>query len=108
MLVYGIPEFRLPKEIVKKEIDYLLKLGVVLEKNFIVGKTATIDELMQEEGFDAIFIGSGAGLPSFMNIPGENGIGVYSANEYLTRSNLMKAFKSDANTPLLKGKRVVT
>jgi glutamate synthase (NADPH/NADH) small chain len=108
VLVYGIPEFRLPKEIVKKEIEYLLKLGVVLEKNFIVGKTATIDELMLEEGFDAIFIGSGAGLPSFMKIPGENGIGVYSANEYLTRSNLMKAFKSDADTPLLKGKRVVT
>jgi len=108
VLVYGIPEFRLPKEIVRKEIDYLLKLGVVLEKNFIVGKTATIDELMREEGYDAMFVGSGAGLPSFMNIPGENGIGVYSANEYLTRSNLMKAFKNDADTPLIKGKRVVT
>lgn len=108
VLVYGIPEFRLPKEIVRKEIDYLLKLGVVLEKNFIVGKTATIDELMVEEGFDAIFVGSGAGLPSFMNIPGENSIGVYSANEYLTRSNLMKAYKDDADTPLIKGKHVVT
>jgi glutamate synthase (NADPH) small chain len=108
VLLYGIPEFRLPKDIVKKEIDYLLKLGVKLEKNFIVGKTATIDELMQEEGFSAIFVGSGAGLPSFMNIPGENSIGVYSANEYLTRSNLMKAFKKDAHTPLIKGKRVVT
>jgi glutamate synthase (NADPH/NADH) small chain len=108
VLVYGIPEFRLPKDIVKKEIDYLLKLGVKLEKNFIVGKTATIDELMKEEGFDAVFIGSGAGLPVFMNIPGENSIGVYSANEYLTRSNLMKAFLDDADTPLIKGKRVVT
>jgi glutamate synthase (NADPH/NADH) small chain len=108
VLVYGIPEFRLPKEIVRKEIDYLLKLGVVLEKNFIVGKTATIDELMHEEGYDAMFVGSGAGLPSFMNIPGENSIGVYSANEYLTRSNLMKAFKDDADTPLIKGKLVVT
>jgi glutamate synthase (NADPH) small chain len=108
VLLYGIPEFRLPKEIVKKEIDYLLKLGVKLEKNFIVGKTATIDELMQEEGFSAVFIGSGAGLPSFMGIPGENSIGVYSANEYLTRSNLMKAFREDAHTPLIKGKRVVT
>lgn len=108
VLVYGIPEFRLPKDIVKKEIDYLLKLGVKLEKNFIVGKTATIDELMSEEGFDAMFVGSGAGLPVFMNIPGENSIGVYSANEYLTRSNLMKAFVNDADTPLIKGKRVVT
>jgi glutamate synthase (NADPH) small chain len=108
VLLYGIPEFRLPKEIVKKEIDYLLKLGVKLEKNFIVGKTATIDELMQEEGFSAVFVGSGAGLPLFMGIPGENNIGVYSANEYLTRSNLMKAFQNDAHTPLIKGKRAVT
>jgi glutamate synthase (NADPH) small chain len=108
VLLYGIPEFRLPKDIVKKEIDYLLKLGVNLEKNFVVGKTATIDELMQEEGFSAIFVGSGAGLPSFMGIPGENSIGVYSANEYLTRSNLMKAFRHDAHTPVIKGKRVVT
>jgi glutamate synthase (NADPH) small chain len=108
VLVYGIPEFRLPKEIVKKEIDYLLKLGVKLEKNFIVGKTATIDELMNDEGFDAIFVGSGAGLPVFMHIPGENDIGVYSANEYLTRSNLMKAFLDDADTPIIRGKKVVT
>jgi glutamate synthase (NADPH) small chain len=108
VLVYGIPEFRLPKNIVKKEIEYLLKLGVKLETNFIVGKTATIDELMQEEGFDAVFVGSGAGLPSFMRIPGENSIGVYSANEYLTRSNLMKAFLDGSDTPIIKGKRVVT
>jgi glutamate synthase (NADPH/NADH) small chain len=108
VLVYGIPEFRLPKDIVKKEINYLEKLGVHLERNFIVGKTATIDGLMNEEGFDAIFIGSGAGLPSFMHIPGENSIGVYSANEYLTRSNLMKAFKDSADTPIIKGKNVVT
>jgi glutamate synthase (NADPH) small chain len=108
VLVYGIPEFRLPKAIVQKEIDYLISLGVTLEKNFIVGKTATIDELMQEEGFNAIFVGSGAGLPTFMKIPGENSIGVYSANEYLTRSNLMKAFKDNADTPIIKGKRVVT
>jgi glutamate synthase (NADPH/NADH) small chain len=108
VLVYGIPEFRLPKEIVRKEINYLEKLGVMLERNFIVGKTATIDGLMKEEGFDAIFVGSGAGLPSFMHIPGENSIGVYSANEYLTRSNLMKAYKEDADTPIIRGKRVVT
>ncbi len=108
VLVYGIPEFRLPKEIVKKEINYLEKLGVTLERNFIVGKTATVDSLMKEEGFDAIFIGSGAGLPSFMRIPGENSIGVYSANEYLTRSNLMKAYLENSDTPLIKGKRVVT
>ena len=108
VLVYGIPEFRLPKEIVKKEIEYLINLGVRLEKNFIVGKTATIDELMREEGYDAMFVGSGAGLPAFLHIPGENSIGVYSANEYLTRSNLMKAFLDNADTPLIKGKRVVT
>jgi glutamate synthase (NADPH) small chain len=108
VLVYGIPEFRLPKEIVKKEISYLEKLGVKLERNFIVGKTATVDGLMNEEGFSAIFVGSGAGLPSFMHIPGENSIGVYSANEYLTRSNLMKAFKDGADTPIIKGRNVVT
>ena len=108
VLVYGIPEFRLPKDIVKKEISYLEKLGVTIEKNFVVGKTATIDELMQEEGFDAVFVGSGAGLPSFLKIKGENLIGVYSANEYLTRSNLMKAFLDSASTPIMKGKRVVT
>jgi len=108
VLVYGIPEFRLPKDIVRKEINYLEKLGVHLERNFIVGKTATIDGLMNEEGFDAIFVGSGAGLPSFMHIPGENSIGVYSANEYLTRSNLMKAFKDSSDTPIIKGRNVVT
>jgi len=108
VLAYGIPEFRLPKEIVGLEIGYLEKLGVKIEKNFIVGKTATIDELLNEEGFDAIFVASGAGLPSFMHIPGENSIGVYSANEYLTRSNLMKAFLPDAETPIMRGKRVVT
>jgi glutamate synthase (NADPH) small chain len=108
VLVYGIPEFRLPKEIVKLEINYLEKLGVRVEKNFVVGKTATVDELMQEEGFDAVFVGSGAGLPSFLRIKGENAIGVYSANEYLTRSNLMRAFTEDATTPIMRGKRVVT
>ncbi len=108
VLVYGIPEFRLPKEIVKKEIGYLLKLGVTLERNFIVGRTATIDGLLSEEGYCAIFVGAGAGLPVFMRIPGENSIGVYSANEYLTRSNLMKAYRDDADTPLIRGKHVVT
>lgn len=108
VLVYGIPEFRLPKEIVKKEVAYLEKLGVAVIKNFVVGRTETVDELMEEEGFDAIFIGSGAGLPAFMRIPGENSIGVYSANEYLTRSNLMKAYLDDAATPIIRGKRVVT
>jgi len=108
VLVYGIPEFRLPKEIVKKEINYLEKLGVKIIRNYVVGKAATIDELMNEEKYDAIFVGSGAGLPSFMNIPGENFIGVYSANEYLTRSNLMKAYKDDALTPIIRGKSVVT
>ncbi len=108
VLVYGIPEFRLPKDIVRAEIDYLIQLGVKLEKNFVVGRTATIDELLSDEGFDAVFVGSGAGLPSFMNIPGENAIGVYSANEYLTRSNLMKAYREDAKTPILRGRRVVT
>jgi glutamate synthase (NADPH/NADH) small chain len=108
VLVYGIPEFRLPKEIVKKEINYLEKLGVKVVKDFVVGQTATVDELMQEEGFDAIFVGSGAGLPAFMKIPGENAIGVYSANEYLTRSNLMKAYLPDSTTPIMRGKKVVT
>lgn len=108
VLVYGIPEFRLPKEIVKKEIDYLEKLGVKIEKNFIVGKTATVDDLLNDEGFDAVFISSGAGLPSFLKIKGENNIGVYSANEYLTRSNLMRAYSSTASTPIMKAKQVVT
>jgi glutamate synthase (NADPH/NADH) small chain len=108
VLVYGIPEFRLPKAIVKSEIEYLERLGVNIEKNFVVGKTATIDDLLDQEGFDAVFVGSGAGLPSFMKIKGENHIGVYSANEYLTRSNLMRAYEDQAQTPLMKGKRVVT
>jgi len=108
VLVYGIPEFRLPKEIVKKEINYLEKLGVKIVKDFVVGQTATVDELMKEEGFNAIFVGSGAGLPAFMKIPGENAIGVYSANEYLTRSNLMKAYLEDSTTPIMRGKKVVT
>lgn len=108
VLVYGIPEFRLPKEIVKNEIEYLKKMGVKIEKNFVVGKTATIDDLFIEEGFDAVFVGSGAGLPSFMKIKGENSIGVYSANEYLTRSNLMKAYDFQAHTPIMLAKNVVT
>ena len=107
VLVYGIPEFRLPKEaVVAKEIANVEFLGVKIEKNVIVGKSVTIDELMDEEGFDAVFIGSGAGLPKFMGIPGENANGVFSANEYLTRSNLMKAFNEDSNTPIMCGKKV--
>ncbi|MBN1981135.1 MAG: NADPH-dependent glutamate synthase [Chitinivibrionales bacterium] len=108
VLVYGIPEFRLPKEIVKAEINYLEKLGVSIVKNIVVGKTITIDELFEKEGFDALFVGTGAGLPSFMNIKGENCIGVYSANEYLTRSNLMKAYRDHSQTPIIRGKNVVT
>ena len=107
VLVYGIPEFRLPKEaVVAKEIANVESFGVKIEKNVIVGKSVTIDELMDEEGFDAVFIGSGAGLPKFMGIPGENANGVFSANEYLTRSNLMKAFNEDSNTPIMRGKKV--
>ena len=107
VLVYGIPEFRLPKEdVVLKEIDNVKSLGVKIETNVVIGKTVSIDELMQDEGFDAVFIGSGAGLPKFMNIPGEQAGGVFSANEYLTRSNLMKAFKEDADTPIYRGKKV--
>ncbi len=105
VLKYGIPEFRLPNEIVDFEINNLKKLGVNFEKNFIVGKTADFDDL-REEGFVAFFVGSGAGLPMFMNIPGENSIGVLSANEYLTRVNLMGATKEDHDTPVLKGKNV--
>ncbi|MDF2609583.1 MAG: glutamate synthase homotetrameric [Lachnospiraceae bacterium] len=107
VLVYGIPEFRLPKEtVVKSEIDNVLALGVKLETNVLIGKSVTIDELMEEEGFDAVFIGSGAGLPNFMGIPGENANGVFSANEYLTRSNLMKAFDSSYDTPIAAGTKV--
>ncbi len=107
VLVYGIPEFRLPKAIVAKEIDTLKKLGVKIEVNTVVGKTVSVDELMKEQGFEAVFIGSGAGLPRFMNIPGENLKGVYSANEFLTRVNLMKAYLPESSTPIQKAKRVV-
>ena len=107
VLVYGIPEFRLPKEeVVKAEIDNIKKLGVKIETNVIVGRTITIDEILNDEGFKAVFIGSGAGLPKFMGIPGENANGVFSANEFLTRVNLMKAFKEDYYTPVKVGKRV--
>ena len=107
VLVYGIPEFRLPKEaVVKKEIENVKALGVKIETNVIVGKSVTIDSLLQEEGFSAVFIGSGAGLPKFMGIPGENANGVFSANEYLTRSNLMKAFMDSAPTPIMPSKKV--
>ena len=105
VLVYGIPEFRLPKTIVQKEVDGLKNLGVDIETNMIIGKTLTIDELF-ENGFEAVFIGSGAGLPNFMGIPGESLKGVYSANEFLTRSNLMKAYKESPETPILKGGKV--
>ena len=107
VLVYGIPEFRLPKqEVVAKEIENVKSLGVQIETNVVVGKSVTIDELLDEEGFSAVFIGSGAGLPKFMGIPGEQANGVFSANEYLTRSNLMKAFNEESNTPLMRGKKV--
>jgi glutamate synthase (NADPH/NADH) small chain len=103
VLMYGIPEFRLPKDIVQAEIEYIQKCGAKLECDVVIGKTITIDELLEEEGFDAVFIGTGAGLPYFMNIPGENLIGVYSANEYLTRANLMKAYDfPTSDTPLSK------
>ncbi len=105
VLVYGIPEFRLPKSVVQKEIDILRALGVEIMTNVIIGKTLTVDELFQE-GFEAVFIGSGAGLPNFMDIPGEGLKGVYSANEYLTRSNLMKAYLDNPETPIMKGGRV--
>ena len=108
VLVYGIPEFRLPKAIVQKEVDGLKALGVKIETNVVIGRSITIDELMDEMGFEAVFIGSGAGLPMFMHIPGENLKGVYSANEFLTRINLMKAYREGADTPImdLKGKKV--
>ena len=105
VLVYGIPEFRLPKAIVAKEVDTLKKLGVTVETNVVIGKTLTVDELF-DMGYEAVFIGSGAGLPLFMGIPGESLCGVYSANEYLTRSNLMKAYRSSPITPIMKGGRV--
>lgn len=107
VLVYGIPEFRLPKDtVVKSEVENLKKLGVKIETNVIIGRTVTIDELFDEEGFEAVFIGSGAGLPRFMGIKGEDANGVFSANEFLTRNNLMKAFKEDYDTPIKAGKKV--
>jgi glutamate synthase (NADPH/NADH) small chain len=106
VLVYGIPEFRLPKAIVQREVDYLSKLGVDIRTGYVIGKTETVDELLNN-GYDAVFVGTGAGLPFFMDIPGENLNGVYSANEYLTRSNLMKAYRfPEYDTPIRLGKRV--
>lgn len=107
VLVYGIPEFRLPKQkVVAKEIEKVKELGVKFETNVVIGKSTTIDQLIEEEGFEAVFIGSGAGLPMFMGIPGENANGVFSANEYLTRSNLMKAFDESYDTPIVGGRKV--
>lgn len=107
VLVYGIPEFRLPKsEVVAAEVENVKALGVKIETNVIIGKSTTIDELLEDEGFEAVFIGSGAGLPMFMGIPGENANGVFSANEYLTRNNLMKAFDENYDTPIARGKKV--
>jgi glutamate synthase (NADPH/NADH) small chain len=107
VLMYGIPEFRLPKDIVQAEVDYIRSLGAKLECNMVIGKSITIDELLDEEGFQTCFIGTGAGLPYFMNIPGENLIGIYSANEFLTRANLMKAYLfPHADTPLTRGRHV--
>ncbi len=107
VLVYGIPEFRLPKlDVVAKEVENVKALGVKIETNVIIGRSITIDELMEEEGFEAVFIGSGAGLPMFMGIPGETAKGVFSANEYLTRNNLMKAFLEDYDTPIVHGRKV--
>ena len=107
VLIYGIPEFRLPKgDVVAKEVENVKALGVKIETNVVIGKSTTIDELMEEEGFEAVFIGSGAGLPRFMGIPGEQANGVFSANEFLTRNNLMKAFKEEYDTPIMRGKKV--
>jgi len=106
VLVYGIPEFRLPKFIVQKEIDNLKNLGVKIETNIVIGRTISVDELFDEFGFDAVFIGSGAGLPRFMNISGENLNGVYSANEFLTRVNLMKSYQDNSRTPIQRGNKV--
>lgn len=108
VLLYGIPEFRLPKErVVQKEIENIKGLGVKIETNVVIGKSLTIDHLIEDEGYEAVFIGSGAGLPKFMNIPGEQSLGVFSANEYLTRSNLMKAFGPDSRTPIMRARKVV-
>ncbi|MCM1258352.1 MAG: NADPH-dependent glutamate synthase [Roseburia sp.] len=107
VLIYGIPEFRLPKQdVVAKEVENVKALGVKIETNVVIGKSTTVDELMEEEGFEAVFIGSGAGLPRFMGIPGEQANGVFSANEFLTRNNLMKAFKDEYDTPIMRGKKV--
>ena len=106
VLSYGIPEFRLPKAVVRREVEKLEKMGVKIELNMVIGKVLTITELFEEHGFEAVFIGSGAGLPMFMKIPGEGLVGVYSANEYLTRINLMKAYKNDSPTPVLRSKKV--
>lgn len=108
VLVYGIPEFRLPKQdVVAAEVENVKALGVKIETNVVIGKSVTIDELMENEGFEAVFIGSGAGLPRFMGIPGEQALGVFSANEFLTRNNLMKAFKDGYDTPITAGKKVI-
>jgi len=107
VLMYGIPEFRLPKEIVEKEVDYVVRLGVKMEMNQVVGKSVTIDELLTDDGFDAVFIGVGAGLPYFLGLPGEDLGGIYSASEYLTRTNLMKAYRfPEYDTPVVQGKKV--
>ena len=107
VLSYGIPEFRLPKDkVVAAEVENVKALGVKIETNVVIGKSVKIDELMEEEGFEAVFIGSGAGLPKFMGIPGENAVGVFSANEFLTRNNLMKAFRDDYDTPIFRGTKV--
>lgn len=107
VMVYGIPEFRLPKNIVRHEIETLQKMGVRVISNFVVGRTRKLMDLLEKDGYDAVFVGTGAGLPKFMNIPGENLVGVYSANEYLTRCNLMKAFDKSADTPILKAEKVI-
>ncbi len=108
VLVYGIPEFRLPKDrVVQPEIENVKALGVKIETDVVIGKSTTIDALLEEEGFDAVYVGSGAGLPRFMGIPGEQALGVFSANEFLTRNNLMKAYRDDYDTPITKGKKVV-
>ena len=107
-MVYGIPEFRLPKAIVQREIDTLQEMGVEIKTNFVVGRTRKLKDLLEQDGYDAVFIGTGAGLPTFMGIEGENLVGVFSANEYLTRSNLMKAYaKGKAFTPIFNSKKVV-
>ena len=107
VLRYGIPEFRLPNEIIDKEIETLQAMGVEIKTNFVVGRTRKLTDLLEKDGFDAAFVGTGAGLPVFMGIPGENLVGVFSANEYLTRANLMKAFEKNADTPMFVSRKVV-